>query len=129
MSIEETIYTRLSGYSGLSALVADRIYPNVKAQDAALPYVTYRRVSSTRYSAMGTDAPVVKARFQLDVFAATYDSMSAVRDQVRAAMQRWRNSGTGSTVQDTFIENETDLFEDDTRQQHVAIDVEVNYIE
>lgn len=129
MSVEETLYTRLSGYAGLTALVSTRIYPNQKAQDVALPAVSYRRVSSNRYSAMGIDAEVVKARFQVDVWASTYDSASAVRDQVRGALQRWRNSGTGSTVQDTFIISETDLFEDDTKQHHIAIDVEINYIE
>lgn len=129
MAIEETLYTRLSTHAGLSALVSTRISPNIKAQDSALPAVTYRRVSSTRFSAMAVDAEVVKARFQIDVWASTYDSAAAVRDQVRDAMQRWRNTSPGTVVQDTFIITETDLFEDDTRQQHIAIDVEINYIE
>ena len=85
-----------------------------------MPAVTYRRVSSNRYSAMGVDAEVVKARFQVDVWALTYDSASAVRDQVRAALQRWRTV-TGTTVQDTFIISETDLYEDDTHQHHIAM--------
>lgn len=128
MSIEETVYTRLSEYTGLSALVANRIYPNIKAQDATMPCVTYRRVSSIRFSAMGEDAEVVKSRFQVDVWAMTYDEASAVRDQVVSAMQRWKN-GTGTVVQDTFIITETDLFETDTRQHHIAIDIEINYIQ
>lgn len=128
MAIEETLYSRLSGYAGLTALVSTRVYPNIKPQDAELPAVSYRRISSLRYSAMSIDTGVVKARFQIDAWAATYDGVSALRDQVRAAMQRWRTE-TGTVVQDSFILNETDLYEDDTKQHHIAIDVEINYIE
>jgi hypothetical protein len=130
MTIEATLYTRLSGFSALTALVSDRIYPNRKPQDSALPAVSYRNVASPRFSAMGEDAEVIKARFQIDVWASDYDSAVAVRDQVIAATQRWKNSGTGKTVQDTFIINGgVDLYEDDTKQEHIAIDIEINYIE
>ncbi len=125
MAIEQTLYTRLSEHTGIAALVADRIYPNQKAQDVGVPALTYRRVSSTRFSAMGIDAEVVKSRFQVDVWAATYDDASALRAQVRNALQRWR----AETVQDTFIISETDLYEDSPPQHHIAVDVEINYIE
>ena len=128
-AIETTLYNRLSGYAGLIALVSTRISPNIKAQDSALPAVTYRRVSSTRYNAMAVDAQVVKARFQVDVWASSYESAAAVRDQVRACLQRWRDGTAGAVVQDTFIVTETDLYEDDTHQHHIAIDVEINYDE
>jgi hypothetical protein len=130
MGIEATLNTRLLEFSGLAALVSDRIYPNVKPEDAAQPSVTFRNVTSPRSSAMGVDVEVVKARFQIDVWALTYDEAIAVRDQVQAAVRRWRNTSPGSVVQDTFILNGgTDLYEADTKQQHIAIDIEINYIE
>jgi hypothetical protein len=129
VTIEETLYSRLSGHAGLVALVTTgRIYPNIKAQDATLPAVSFRRVTSTRFPAMGSDPDLVKARFQVDAWAATYDSGVAVAAQIRDALQRWRNN-SGITVLDTFIVSEVDLFEDDTRQHHIAIDVEINYYE
>lgn len=129
MSIEATLYSKLSGHAGIAALVATRIYPNIKVQDATMPCLSYRRVSSTRYNAMSVDAQVVKARFQIDVWGDTYDDVAALRDQVRNALQRWRSSTPGAVVQDTFIITETDLFEDNDREHHIAIDVEINYDE
>jgi hypothetical protein len=130
MAIEETLYSRLAGYSALADLVTTgsniRISPNRKKQDTALPAVTFERVSTQRFSAMSVDSNVIKARFQVDVWAATYSSASAVRDQVIAALQRWKNT-SGTTVFDTFILTENDLYEDDIDQHHIAIDIEINY--
>lgn len=128
MAIETAIYTRLSGYNDLSSLVSTRISPNKRKQDGVLPAITYQRISSQRFSAMGSDSNVVKARFQFDVWAATYASASAVRDALIASLQRWRTT-SGATVYDCFIIGEYDLYEDDIDQHHIAIDVEINYSE
>lgn len=126
MAIEETLYSRLSGYAGLIALVSTRITPNITPQNSSMPAVNYRRISSPRFSAMGVDSPVVKSRFQINACGSTYPEASAVRAQIIAALQRWRN---GSNVQDTFILNETDLYDDTLKQHQIAIDVEINYSE
>jgi hypothetical protein len=125
MAIETTIYTRLSSFTGLTDLVATRIYPNKKPQDCAMPSVDYRRVTANRFSAMSIDSGVVKARFQFDAWGLTYASASAVRDQILAALQRYKSA----PIQDCYILNETDLYEDDTGQHHIAIDIEINYSE
>lgn len=137
MSIEALIYTRLSGFAGLTALVATRIYPNVAPQNVAPPYVVYRRITATRPGAMGADTGIVRARFQFDVFAGGtdavgaaqgFDDAAAVREQVRLALQRWRSAGP-PVVQATFLDSQIDLYEDDTELHHLADDYEINYLE
>lgn len=125
MSIEESLFTRLSTHAGLSALVSARIYPLILPQKPTLPAVTYTRVSGERVSAMGADTVIARPRFQVSCFASTYASARAVAAQVRAALQRWRGTVGGVVIQDSFIESEIDLYEDDTKLYHTALDFEI----
>ena len=128
MAIEDTLYTRLTTHAGLSALVVARVFPNHLPQDVTYPAISYRRVTSTRPSNYGSDAGIVRARFQVDVWASSYDSASAVREQVRLALQRWKNT-PGTVVQDTFFTGDQELFESDIDVHHFPLDFEIIYEE
>ena len=128
MTVEADIFSRLSGYAGLSALVSSRIYPNVLLQNATLPAVTYRRVSSERPPVMGADTGIVRARFQFDIWATSYSGMVAAKEQLRAAFQRY-NGTAAVVILETFILMDVDLYEDETRTHHGVVDVEINYRE
>lgn len=128
MTVEADIFSRLSGYTTLAALIGTRVYPSLLPQNATYPAVSYRRVSSERPPVMGDDTGIVRARFQFDVWATSYSGMIAVKELVREAMQRY--SGTATvTILETFILMDMDLYEDDTRIHHGVIDVEINYRE
>jgi len=132
MTVEAAIYSRLSGYTALTALLGldttgsnPAIYPNIREQDAPLPSLEYRLVGDKSYSAMGVDSGIVSARFQIDIWAASFTAAKAIEQQVKAAMRRYKTTG----VFDTFIISTQDLFESDSRQQHIAIDIEIHYSE
>lgn len=128
MPIEATIYTRLSGFAGLTAHVGNRIYPNLAPQGVTLPYIVFRRVSSQRYSAMGVDTGDARSRVQVDIFAAMAGGHKTVTDiaaQVRAALQRYN----GSDIQDVYLLDEADFFEEDPELHHRALDFDVFYTE
>ena len=112
MTIDAVLLDRFSTFAGLVALVGDRIYANVAPQAVDLPFVTWRRVSAVRYPAMGSDSGIVSVRIQLDVIAKTYLSMRAVMDQLRAALQRWRDPDASPAVIDCTLENELEEVED-----------------
>jgi len=84
--LEEALTYKLANTAGVSALVSDRIYPGIAPQGAALPYLTYQRVSGPRTytfdGASGIEAP----RIQIDCFAATYSGVKALATAVRAAL-------------------------------------------
>lgn len=129
MSVESEIYSRLTGFAGLTALVSSRIYPNLAPQKVAFPYVTYRRVSSVRESGMGDDIGIVSARFQFDVFSDTYLSARNALEQVRQALQRWRAPSGNPEIIDSLIENDLDTFEPDPLVHHVLLDALIYYRE
>ena len=137
MTIEAEIYTRLSGFAGLSALVSTRIYPRGEMpQNVEMPALSYQRISAERPSAMGVDTGLVRARFQFDCWSGvhrddtegTFDESRAVFEQVRLALQRWRTT-SGTIVQDTFIVGDQDLYETESKTFHAVLDAEIIYEE
>lgn len=121
--IEKAVASRLSAYSGLTALVPSaRITPQPLPQASTVPAVTYARVSTTRQSAMGSDTGDATARVQIDCWADTLLSALNVSEQVRAALQRWNGSAGGVTVTASFLANQITMYEDETLKHRVMQD-------
>ncbi len=109
--IEETIFSRLSTFAGITALVGAppncRVYPHDLApENATFPYVTYTLISAPREIAMGSDPGLVRSRWQFDAWDLDPDGARNLAEQLRLALERWRGVGSGTTVQDTFIDNQ-----------------------
>lgn len=128
MSVETVLYDRGRAHAGLSALIGTRLYPGVLPQKCTYPAVNYSRVFASRVSAMGADTGLVRARFQFDIWADTYAVARAIAEQVRLCYQRWSNTA-GTVIQDIYFVGEVDLYEDETRIHHAALDFEVIYRE
>ena len=120
MGIREAIYSRLSGFAGLTALVGTRIYPSRAPQNAVQPFLTYWCTSSIRASAFGADTGDVDGRWQIDAWGVNQTSVQAVAEQVRLALQRWRNAAD-PVVQDTLIENIFDLDDPAVDTRHAVV--------
>jgi len=128
MSIQSVLYTRLTTFAGLNALIGLRAYPQVAPHTPTTPFIVYSEVSSEHHSAMSADSQVVSSRYQFDVFADTDASKNAVTEQLRKALQRWRNT-TGTIVQATFYLNDVDIYEPDTEYFRKTVDYEINHEE
>ena len=111
MTVENAVRSRLNGFAGLTSLVASRIHPLTLPQNVTYPAVSYSKVSVERVRAMGADPGLALARFQVSCWATTYAAVRDVGEQVRAALQRWRGTVEGVVIQESFFENEVDLFE------------------
>jgi len=124
---EKVLYTKLSNIAGISDLVGDRVYPMLPGIDEPTPFIVYGKVSKLPTNKMQQTSDLRHTRIQVDVYADDYDSALAVRDLVIPAMERWSDSGTNPIIADTFLENEIDLYEDQTKQVHIAIDFILHY--
>lgn len=124
--IETTLFTRLSTFAGLMALIATRIYPIIMPQGVTYPAVTYQRISTQpREIAMGEDPGIARARIQITSWGETFVSARTVADQVRLAMERYTVAG----IFDVYIIGEMDLYDPDALKFGVAIDCEVVHSE
>lgn len=124
--METILFTRLSTYAGLAALVGSRIYPIIMPQGVTYPAVTYQRIATEpRESCMVEDVGWARARMQVTAWAETFSAARAIIEQVRGALQRWITTG----VQGCFIVAEYDLYDDEALKFGAAIDVHVVYTE
>ena len=127
--IEQAIYSRLSGFAGLTALVGDRISHEVTPQDDGYPQVVFNRVSTRRYPAMGSNAGVATSRVQVNIYGATALSAQETAVQVRAALSRWRGTAGGVTVQAIFDEAESTDYDADIQKHRVILDFMASFEE
>jgi len=124
--IESTLYTRLSTFSGLTALVSTRIYPLVCPQGVTYPAVVFQRISTMpREVAMGSDPGIARARIQVTAWGETYSAVKAIAEQIRLALERYSTTG----LFDIYIIGENDLHDEEALKFGVAVDAEVVYSE
>ncbi len=132
MRIEEALYSYLSTYAGLAALVGTRIYPLVLPQNPTLPAITYQKVSRAGERAMSSPSPrVTRSRFQFSCWGTTYGSVKDVAAQLKAALQDYQGlmGGTGGvTVLDADVANEQDIYEPEAFVYHLPVDVMIYHM-
>lgn len=118
MSVQNDIYSRLSTYAGLIALVDIKIYPLTVPQDIDLPYVSFFIVSDVPEHAMGADADIETIRVQISCWAYTFDEAKALEVQVKLALSRYR----GGNILDVFVDSSLDLYDGEEGIYHIPID-------
>lgn len=129
MSVESTLFTRLSTFAGLTSLVSTRIYPLQCPQGVIYPALVYQRISTPeRDHAMGRDVPIARPRFQFTVWAETMAIAIPIIEQVRLALQRWSSDSGG--VFDCFLKGGPyDLEDLEALKKGRGIDFEVIHSE
>jgi hypothetical protein len=129
MLIEEGLYAYLSTYSGLVSLISTRIYPVHIPQDAVSPHMSYQKIYSERNHALKNDSSVVEASFQFDVYAKSYNSVKAICEQLRKALQDFSGSMSSVTVQAVLMINEIDDYEETTKEYKTMTEYKIFYVE
>lgn len=100
--------------SRLSAQVPDlagNILPIDRQETESVPVLVYERVST--YRPMTTDGAtsIVQSRFQLSVYAGSYDSMIALRSQLRGALSGFvGDMGSGVRCYGAQLENDNEEY-------------------
>ena len=127
--VEQALFTRLSGFAGLTALVSTRVFPVTLPQQVTYPAVVMQKVSAVRHPAFNTDSGVTSARFQVSAFGKTYSATKAVIDQVRAALQRFRGTVSTVVIQDIMVDGEIHLYEPTNKTHQVSMDFLIHHRE
>ena len=125
--LAEALYTRLTAFAGLAALIGTRAYPSIMPQGAALPALTFNRIGADAVTAGGNPIALTRARVEVSAWAESYDTMRAVAAQVRLALERTRATVAGVELHDVYLENELELYEDETRRHRALMDFFVWY--
>jgi len=128
-SIDTALYTRMTGFAGLAALVGTRIYPAPIPQGATYPLVTYQQISGVRDYVYSNQSGLVRARFQVDSYAETATGARALAEQVRLALSIYNGVSDGITIDLIQIINEERVYDDEVDLHRIIHDYMVDYRE
>lgn len=136
MTIQDAIYSYLSTYSGLTALVSTRIYPIMAPQGAAAPHVIFYKASGNSVHTMSTDPRLGRSSFSFSCYATTPEGAQAVATAIRDAMrdqggQTWGavDGAGGLYINSVLTENEVELADETTGWFCVVLDFEIYHPE
>src|SRR5690606_1307712 len=115
--------------SEVSALVGTRIFPvggrPDKGPQAALPAITYQRVSNWRLTShegsLGAAMPLV----QLSCWAKTWSEVRTVAAAVRRALDGWIDYSSDPPIHGVTIEGDLDEYDSGAKVYHVPLSVRV----
>lgn len=105
MTVHNAIYSRLSGYATLTALVSTRIFPDIAPQDQVLPYVVFRVVDTI--PAQVKDGASLNNTYNVEVmsFAKTFASAQSIIDACHTQLDYWQGSSGGVTVRHCKVDS------------------------
>lgn len=109
MTIGALVYSRLTGYAGISALVSTRVYPLKLPQPPTLEAITYERVSNGPQN--GT-TDIRESRWQINCWAETYSEAHALARQVKLAFEEHKDTDQSPGIKQSYVVNEFDDYDD-----------------
>lgn len=101
MKAEIVIKTRLGAFTGVTALVADRVYPGALPQDAVLPAIVFKRIASRDLKGAHSNPGISYVTVQVLCVGAKdapHDEVLTLAEQVRQALDRYGNVYGGLLV-------------------------------
>jgi hypothetical protein len=108
--VEVNLFNRLTQFSGLIPYVGSRVYPVKMPQNASLPVITFQRISGERVFAMDKGSGLAFPRFQIDVWSKSYKEVKEIAEQVRLALEGYRNISSGVDINGILYLGDTDEF-------------------
>lgn len=109
MTLEASLHSFLSGNSGVSSLVAARIYPGIIPQGGAQPCLVYNKQGRDRQQLFCGADKLKMTRFEIDCYATTYRQSVLLANAVTVALENFSGDMNGTQVPRVFLENEIDL--------------------
>ena len=123
--IEHALRTALIEDATVNGYVDGRAYYSLAPQDVAKPYIVLTRVSGPREYSLDGPTGLYRARFQFSVFSQSYYEAKSIIDAIRSVL----SGASGQLVEDpadtigaSFLDNELDLYEEETKLHHIAVD-------
>lgn len=106
MEIEEALTIRLKATSALTALIAQRIFPDEAPQNTVLPYVVYLSVSDVKLHTLTGQYNQESPMIQYTAYAATKSAARAITNQVKIALSDFQGTLSGIYFSCIRLENE-----------------------
>ena len=111
-SVGKSIYYLLSNASGVSNIVATRIYPSRIPQIKDFPAISYHQVSHVPTDQKDAVSGFDKVDFDIICWSKNYDQLNTLSSAVRTALDKIAISSQGVNIDNIRFVGEQDNFND-----------------
>ena len=109
MNEGKAIYTILTEDAGVSAVVGNKVYPQIAAQGAAFPFVVYVLQDNSPSDTKSGVSTLDEVRYDIVAAAETYATLSSLTERIRLALDRYKGTVSGVVVDSIqFIDLDVD---------------------
>jgi hypothetical protein len=105
-----------------------RVYPLILPQKVTFPAITYHKISQDTFSGMAMAGPTGYSNntYQLGIYG-EYKDIKELSFSIRQALDGFKGTMAGQTIQAAFLDNEQDLYEDDNKIFRVLVDATLTH--
>jgi hypothetical protein len=132
--IRPALRSFLLGYSPISSLVGERVFPIKLPQGTTADSIVYNRISGVGdYHLQGLSG-FANNRIQIDAWASTADKATTLADLIRDRIDGYRGEmGTDSppsiTVHGVFMAGQMEDYDDEAKLHRMSRDYFINFTE
>ena len=109
MNEGKAIYTILTEDAGVSAIVGNKVYPQIAAQGAAFPFVVYVLQDNSPSDTKSGVSTLDEVRYDIVAAAETYTELSSLTERIRLALDRYTGDLGGVEIDSIqFIDLDVD---------------------
>lgn len=109
MTEGKAIYSILTGDSAVSAIVGNRVYPQIAAQGAAFPFVVYVLQDTSPSDTKSGVSTLDEVRYDIVVASESYAEASDLTNKIRTALDRYTGTVSGVVIDSIqFIDLDVD---------------------
>ena len=119
MNEGRAIYTILTEDAGVSAVVGNKVYPQIAAQGAAFPFVVYVLQDNSPSDTKSGVSTLDEIRYDIVAAAETYASLSSLTERIRLALDRYTGT-VGDVVIDSIQFIDLDVDNDPATETYVS---------
>lgn len=127
MSLESDIRTYMKTRTAITDIVGSRIYFQKLPQEAEFPLLVSNRISTTRTYSHSGDSNMTTPRIQYSCFAETYAAAKDLAEQIVSEMSGFKGTAGSSTIYSSFVENELDMLDPESKLYFIPVDLMVTY--
>ena len=109
MNEGKAIYSILTENAGVSAIVGNKVYPQIAAQGAAFPFVVYVLQDNSPSDTKSGPSTLDEVRYDIVAAAETYSELSSLTERIRLALDRYTGDIGGVEIDSIqFIDLDVD---------------------
>jgi len=112
--LELAVYNKLISVSALTTLLGDTttgVWQVLASPTATKPYLVIRTFDESPNDVMSTATTPTEAAVQISSYSDTFEDAVKVTTQLKAALNRWAATQSGTVVQATFYDGFNDRFD------------------